>query len=408
MGFGRMRTLLIGLLIGCALGCASQPGGPTTGTDMRSLPARSPNLSREPESTGMDYFGSANDLQRLQGLWEARSNATPFSDFLLGSGDQLAIIVPAIAALSDITVTVSSDGTINLPLLGRLQAGGLTESQVRQELNDRLAKYMYDPQFQFAVKQYQSREVAVLGSVSRPGVYTLIGPSETILQLIGLAGGPTDGASDRIVLIPADPGTSPGAKAESKSVGTSYEGESVPGATLPVSSFQSTEQVPLSATTLPIQRAPYFLGSNGNPIVVSLRSNSVIGSERYLNMPLRPGDLVVVPSGGSVAVTGWVNSPGSFKVAPGESVLSTIGAAGGLLFAANEDKVTLFRTAADGTTQSIPVNLDKIRSGQEPDIPVQGNDVIEVSYSKAKIVPYIFYQLFNSKVGGVGIAAPIP
>jgi protein involved in polysaccharide export with SLBB domain len=150
------------------------------------------------------------------------------------------------------------------------------------------------------------------------------------------------------------------------------------------------------------------LGLNGRPLVIGLRNNSLTGSQAFLNMPLRPGDVIVVPHGGQVAVTGWVYNPGSFKVTSGLSVLSAIGAAGGPVFAANQHDVRLFRTAADGVTESLHVDLDQIRAGKQPDIAVQGNDVIDVGYSSAKIVPYIFYTLFNDKVGGVGVALPVP
>ena len=76
------------------------------------------------------------------------------------------------------------------------------------------------------------------------------------------------------------------------------------------------------------------------------------------------------------------------------------------MFAADQDSVHLLRSAGDGATQSIPLNLNKIRKGEEADIPVQGSDVIEVSYSKTKIVPYIFYNILNNKVGGMYMPMP--
>ena len=134
--------------------------------------------------------------------------------------------------------------------------------------------------------------------------------------------------------------------------------------------------------------------------MIAMRSNSMTGSNRFLNLPLRPGDVVVIPSGGQVAVIGWVYTPGSFKVTSGLSALSAIGAAGGPTFAANEHDVHLLRNEKDGTTRSISLDLAKVRSGEEADITVQGNDVIEVPYSNSKIVPYIVYNILQSKVGG--------
>ena len=47
--------------------------------------------------------------------------------------------------------------------------------------------------------------------------------------------------------------------------------------------------------------------------MIPLKATAMTGSAHYMNMPVEPGDIVVVPGGGNVMVTGWVYRPGYFK-----------------------------------------------------------------------------------------------
>jgi len=114
-----------------------------------------------------------------------------------------------------------------------------------------------------------------------------------------------------------------------------------------------------------------------------------------MNMPANPGDIIVVPGGGNVMVTGWVYKPGYFQVGSGLTVLGAVGSAGGAMFAANTSDATLIRSDGSGNKVSIPVNLDRISKGEDPDIPVRANDVVDVPYSDVKIGPYVFYNILT-------------
>jgi protein involved in polysaccharide export with SLBB domain len=137
-------------------------------------------------------------------------------------------------------------------------------------------------------------------------------------------------------------------------------------------------------------------------VVIPLKSSALNGSARYMNMPVRPGDVLIVPGGGNVMVTGWVYKPGFFTVGSGLTVLGAVGSAGGAMYAAQPNSATLIRSDASGNKVSIPVNLDKIASGADPDIPVRANDVIDVPYSDLKIGPYVVYNILTR------MAVPLP
>lgn len=65
------------------------------------------------------------------------------------------------------------------------------------------------------------------------------------------------------------------------------------------------------------------------------------------------------------------------------------------MFAANTSEATLIRSDGAGNKVSLPVDLDKIATGQAPDIPVRANDVVDVPYSDVKIGPYVFYNILT-------------
>ena len=98
------------------------------------------------------------------------------ADYPIGPGDIVQVSVPPIDELRERTVRVEADGSMSLPMLGTMQAGGLTEKQLRAEINERLKKYMYNPEVDVFVKEYRSRQVAVIGMVNTPGLITLDRP----------------------------------------------------------------------------------------------------------------------------------------------------------------------------------------------------------------------------------------
>jgi protein involved in polysaccharide export with SLBB domain len=141
------------------------------------------------------------DLARLAALHHTRASAEP-QDYPIGPGDLIGISVPAMPEIQDLELRVGADGTIALPLLGQLDAGGRTEQSLRDTLRAKLSEFMYDPQFSLLVKEHRNRRVGVLGAVAKPGLHPLDGPADTVLDLISKAGGLTDDATRRVLLLP--------------------------------------------------------------------------------------------------------------------------------------------------------------------------------------------------------------
>lgn len=276
----------------------------------------------------------AEDQEKTQGQ---SSTSAPTIDqreifireYIIGPQDLLEIKVFELPELNQ-TVRVSEDGSITLPLLGNVQVGGLTKDGVEEKLKMLLeARWLKSAQVSVFIREYQSRRVAVIGAVEKPGMYELIGRL-TLLQVISQAGGFKENAANEIYVL--------------------REGK--------------------DGTTASIAIDLEELLLNGN---------------QKLNIPLMPGDVINVPVDRliNVYVFGQVRNPGAIQVKMSKKItlLQAIAAAGGLTEGASKRGVTIKRLLKDGREQKIKVNLNDIIKGKKPDIVLQEGDVIYVPES---------------------------
>jgi polysaccharide biosynthesis/export protein len=97
-------------------------------------------------------------------------------------------------------VTVRPDGRITLPLLGDIEALGLTPEQLKDRITKAASKLIDDPSVTVIVRAINSRRVFITGQVTTPGAYPLTGPL-TVVQVIALAGGLTEYADKKNIMI---------------------------------------------------------------------------------------------------------------------------------------------------------------------------------------------------------------
>jgi polysaccharide export outer membrane protein len=97
-------------------------------------------------------------------------------------------------------VTVRPDGRITLPLIGDLQASGLTPEALKAVILTAASKLMEGPAVTVIVRQINSRKVFITGQVTTPGAHVLTGPL-TVMQLISLAGGLTEFAKKKDITV---------------------------------------------------------------------------------------------------------------------------------------------------------------------------------------------------------------
>lgn len=117
-----------------------------------------------------------------------RPDNAAFGDrYVIGINDVVAISVWKDAELSR-TMPVRPDGKISLPVIGEVQAAGLTTAQLQAEIVTKLNSYVLDPQVNVIVEEVRSRTFNVMGKVIKPGSFDLTKPT-TVLDAIAMAGG---------------------------------------------------------------------------------------------------------------------------------------------------------------------------------------------------------------------------
>lgn len=128
------------------------------------------------------------------------SAAKPHDDrFVIGDDDVLAINVWKEPDISR-SIPVRSDGKISLPLIGEVQAAGLTPLKLEQDIAAKLQNFISQPEVTVMVQQINSQKFNVLGQVAHPGTF-IIANSPTVLDAIALAGGFRDFAKQKSVYI---------------------------------------------------------------------------------------------------------------------------------------------------------------------------------------------------------------
>ena len=115
---------------------------------------------------------------------------SPGRAYVIGTEDVLAINVWKEPELSR-TVPVRPDGKITLPLVGEIQASGLTPHKLQDNLADGFKAYVSNPEVTVIVQEVKSLKFNIVGEISRPGSYTLTQPM-TVLDAIAVGGGLRD------------------------------------------------------------------------------------------------------------------------------------------------------------------------------------------------------------------------
>lgn len=117
--------------------------------------------------------------------------ATMPSDYTISSLDTLNIDIYDVPELSQGALQVDNSGMIAMPFIGRVQAAGLTTSQLSQSIaGDLDPKYVKRPIVTVTIKDAASQKITVDGDVAQPGVYEIV-PYTTLTQAVSLAKGPT-------------------------------------------------------------------------------------------------------------------------------------------------------------------------------------------------------------------------
>ena len=190
----------------------------------------------------------------------------------LGQGDMVRVTVFRNPELTT-EARISERGTILFPMIGEVNIVGLTPSQAGQMIADKLrsGKYVVNPEVTVSLGQVNSRQVSILGNVTKPGRYPLDSQNVKLTDLIATAGGITATGSNQITVV----------------------------------------------------------STNGTKNDVDLAGMFRSG-DLSKNVSLQPGDTVYVHKAPMVYVYGEVNKGGAYPIEPSMTVMQAIALGGGI------------------------------------------------------------------------------
>nr|WP_237437461.1 polysaccharide biosynthesis/export family protein [Alteraurantiacibacter aestuarii] len=122
-------------------------------------------------------------------LGQTGYSADVASDYILRPADVISITVFREEDLSLDSMPLSADGKVSLPLVGAVDAAGLTAHQLEQRVEQLLgARFLRDPNVSVNVLKYGSHMVTVEGAVTRAGLFEFQ-PGTRLSGAIALAAG---------------------------------------------------------------------------------------------------------------------------------------------------------------------------------------------------------------------------
>ena len=362
-----VRSLLIALMlvvVSPSLGC------------MRYVPSRAElakqNSKVEDSVGGPEQFKNyqLDQMNRLYALQAERKKMfinQPLGVYILGPGDLLKMEVLGIGELST-EFSVEPSGTAKLYLIGEVVLAGRELWQVRQEIVERLRKFIRNPEVSLTIKEIRSNKVSVIGEVKSPGSYPLSSVGLSVSEIISLAGGRTEKAGSYFILIPP----------------------------------QSQEKDSPNAKHCESDQGDCDSYSRGIPIEFE-RLYGTVNSEPLV-IPVLSGDLIVIPEAGKIAIDGEVNSPGAYPINSSTTVLGAIASAGGLTYAARIDQVELVRNIGTGQRAMLLLNLEDLALNSNLDIKVMNGDLVRVPSDSGRFdrrqVVEVINRIFKVGVSG--------
>ncbi len=245
---------------------------------------------------------------------------------IIGPGDLIDLTVYQVPELV-LKVRVDSNGVVSLPLVGDLKLAGLTVRDAQLLIAHELVgrQMVLKPEVSIFIEEFASQGITVYGEVTAPGIYQLMGPHK-LYDAISAAGGLTVKAGRTVTILHA--------------------------------------------------------GRRDREEVIDLADG---GMPNRANVPIFPGDTIVVSKTGVVYVLGEVNKPGAFLMENNTSMslMKAVALAGSTTKLASLKHSIILRKSTEGTVE-IEVSLDKIYHAKASDLQLHAEDIVFVPLSNVK------------------------
>ncbi|MES2219635.1 MAG: polysaccharide biosynthesis/export family protein [Acidobacteriota bacterium] len=273
-----------------------------------------------------------------KGLVErAPTEMMPGGPIVLHPGDAINVSVYGVPDYK-LSARIAGDGNVDLPLIGSTHVAGLTVDQAQQLVAKKLieGQMIISPDVLISVADSTVDIIGVMGEVNAPKAIPAFAPM-SLFDALSAAGGLKSDASHSISILRK--------------------------------------------------------GVN-EPLLVVLNSNPAEAVDQ--NIPLYPGDRVIVPRTGVVYVVGAVLHSGAYPITPDTplTVTQAVTLAGNTGFQAAPKDTRIIRTTG-AKRREIKVNLSRVIDGKDPDPILQTDDIVMVPTNLIKAA---------IKGGGVGIA----
>jgi polysaccharide biosynthesis/export protein len=270
-------------------------------------------------------------------------DASGRTNYVLGPDDEITMMALDAEEISNKQFRIDNSGNINVPMLGKIHAGGLTIEQLESEVRKQLGKYLQQPQVTISVAAFRSQPVSVIGAVNSPGTIQIEG-RKNLVEVIAKAGGLRGDAGNNIKIT---------RKVEWGKI-------PLPNATMDSSNAFSVAEVSYRAIV------------------------DAVNPEQ--NIAVFPNDVISVPRAKIFYVIGEVRRAGGFTLIDRDrvSVLQALAMAEGLASTAAAQDAKVIRANPGADRVEIALNLKKIMAGKEKDFILQPEDILFVPNSYAR------------------------
>ncbi|MGR5434374.1 SLBB domain-containing protein [Vibrio owensii] len=249
------------------------------------------------------------------------------ADYTVGAGDEIVI---QLFGKENTThrLRVNRAGIINFPSLGPVQVAGMTFSDVRDSLNQRVKEQMIGVRSDISLGEMRTMQVFVMGDAYKPGAYT-VSALTTISQAIYYSGGFSESGALRNVQ----------------------------------------------------------LKRNGQVIRKLDMYDLLLKGDARNDIRLLPGDVVFIGAlGNTISIDGEVNRPAIYEIKPGETYKQAIQMAGGFTANAYSDQIEVKRYAAKGARDALTLNFSQSHDQQTK---VKDGDTVNVLKKSEELTRYV-------------------
>jgi polysaccharide biosynthesis/export protein len=261
--------------------------------------------------------------------------------YRIGPGDVLDIRILNRPNLSREAVRVEGSGMIRMPLIDtEIQAACKTEGELAGDIRERYTKFYRNPQVDVFIKEYHSRQVAIIGAVNEQSRFELQRRIR-LLDLLTYAKGPSAKAGQTINIVHSPP---------------------------PLVCQKREPDAEDAATAFSSYRLSDTL--QGDP-----RANPFIES----------GDIVTLPEADQIYVVGNVFTPVTIPLKEPITLSRAVAMAGGVKQDSKKDKVRIVRQEpGTATSRELVIDLSAIEKKRAEDIALLPNDIVDVPASGSK------------------------